>query len=169
MLESTPGSPYSGSISDLLSVECNMRYRLACLYQKWKRPSNQSSDKAHACPQSPQTKWNTHDIYFISSPRRTRSIHRAFFRSERCGLQSQLIPSRGDHKPSCSIPVGSPCFRDTAVAEIILCRTLTANIRTRRRSKVAINLPIFIDEKVPRPFVDPTIPWDRSIYKEDSG
>ena len=27
MLESTPGSPYSGEIRDLLSVESNMRYR----------------------------------------------------------------------------------------------------------------------------------------------
>lgn len=27
MLESTPGSPYTGSIRDLLSVESNMRYR----------------------------------------------------------------------------------------------------------------------------------------------
>ncbi|EIW83068.1 glutamate-cysteine ligase catalytic subunit [Coniophora puteana RWD-64-598 SS2] len=45
--------------------------------------------------------------------------------------------------------------------------TLTANIRTRRGSKVAINLPIFVDEKTPRPFVDPTIPWQRDIYPED--
>ena len=27
MLESTPGSPYTGSLSDLISVEDNMRYR----------------------------------------------------------------------------------------------------------------------------------------------
>lgn len=27
MLESTPGSPYTGSLRDLLSVESNMRYR----------------------------------------------------------------------------------------------------------------------------------------------
>ncbi|KDR75147.1 hypothetical protein GALMADRAFT_268698 [Galerina marginata CBS 339.88] len=45
--------------------------------------------------------------------------------------------------------------------------TLTANIRRRRGSKVAINLPIFIDENTPRPFVDPTIPWNRAIYPED--
>jgi glutamate--cysteine ligase catalytic subunit len=45
--------------------------------------------------------------------------------------------------------------------------TLTANIRSRRGSKVAINLPIFFDEKTPRPFIDPTIPWNRSVYPED--
>jgi glutamate--cysteine ligase catalytic subunit len=50
-----------------------------------------------------------------------------------------------------------------------LFSTLTANIRSRRGSKVAINLPIFIDEKTPRPFVDPTIPWQRAIYQEDPG
>lgn len=48
-------------------------------------------------------------------------------------------------------------------------RTLTANIRQRRGSKVAINLPIFIDKNTPRPFIDPTIPWDRSVFPEDAG
>lgn len=46
--------------------------------------------------------------------------------------------------------------------------TLTANIRTRRGSKVAINLPIFIDDRTPRPFVDPTIPWHRNVFPEDA-
>jgi len=47
--------------------------------------------------------------------------------------------------------------------------TLTANIRRRRGSKVAINLPVFIDSKTPRPFIDTTIPWERSLYPEDPG
>ena len=47
--------------------------------------------------------------------------------------------------------------------------TLTANIRTRRGSKAAINLPIFFDEKTTQPFIDPTIPWDRKVYPEDLG
>ena len=34
---------------------------------------------------------------------------------------------------------------------------------------MAINVPIFFDEKTPRPFIDGTIPWDRSIYPEDAG
>lgn len=34
MLESTPGSPYTGEIRDLLSVEGNMRYRYAFLAMK---------------------------------------------------------------------------------------------------------------------------------------
>ncbi|KAJ1960558.1 glutamate--cysteine ligase, partial [Dispira parvispora] len=36
--------------------------------------------------------------------------------------------------------------------------TLTANIRRRRGTKVAINMPIFHDTNTPKPFVDPTIP-----------
>jgi hypothetical protein len=34
---------------------------------------------------------------------------------------------------------------------------------------VAINLPIFVDENTPQPFIDPSIPWERNIYKEDPG
>ena len=48
-------------------------------------------------------------------------------------------------------------------------RTLTANIRKRRGSKVAINLPIYIDSRTPRPFVDPTIPWQRDVFPDDAG
>lgn len=42
--------------------------------------------------------------------------------------------------------------------------TLTANIRRRKGSKVAINVPIFKDKNTPQPFVDPTIPWDRQLF-----
>lgn len=46
--------------------------------------------------------------------------------------------------------------------------TLTANIRKRRGSKVAINLPIYKDRKTPSPFIDPAIPWDRNWFPGDS-
>lgn len=46
--------------------------------------------------------------------------------------------------------------------------TLTANIRRRRGSKVAINVPIFFDKNVPKPFIDPTINFDRDLYPEDA-
>lgn len=61
------------------------------------------------------------------------------------------------------------CFVDNGLIHSSQKRTLTANIRRRRGSKVAINLPLFIDEKTPRPFIDPTIPWDRALYAEDLG
>ena len=28
---------------------------------------------------------------------------------------------------------------------------------------------MFIDQKTPRPFVDPTIPWQRNVFSEDHG
>lgn len=46
--------------------------------------------------------------------------------------------------------------------------TLTANIRERRGRKVAMNVPVYYDEKTPRPFIDPTIPRDRALYPEDA-
>lgn len=48
-------------------------------------------------------------------------------------------------------------------------RTLTANIRSRRGSKVAINVPIYKDVNTPSPFVDPTIPHNRKLWPEDDG
>jgi len=47
-------------------------------------------------------------------------------------------------------------------------RTLSANIRSRRGRKVAINIPIFRDVNTLRPFHDPTIPFSRRIYPEDT-
>ncbi|SPO28439.1 probable gamma-glutamylcysteine synthetase [Ustilago trichophora] len=46
--------------------------------------------------------------------------------------------------------------------------TLAANIRKRRGSKVAINMPIFKDVNTPSPFIDPSIPWDRNLFPEDA-
>ena len=46
--------------------------------------------------------------------------------------------------------------------------TLTANIRKRRGSKVAINMPIFHDVNTPRPFIDPSIPYDRTLFPSDA-
>lgn len=46
--------------------------------------------------------------------------------------------------------------------------TLTANIRRRRGAKVAINMPIFHDKNTPKPFIDPTIPRNRTLFPEDA-
>lgn len=51
---------------------------------------------------------------------------------------------------------------------ISLCSTLTANIRRRRGSKVAMNMPIFFDDNTPKPFIDPTVPRDRNDWPEDA-
>ena len=46
-------------------------------------------------------------------------------------------------------------------------RTLTANIRSRRGRKVAMNKPIFEDRDTPRPFNDPTVSTTRTLFPED--
>ncbi|BGP49230.1 glutamate--cysteine ligase [Rhodotorula kratochvilovae] len=56
---------------------------------------------------------------------------------------------------------------DEVINQHVRFPTLTANIRRRRGSKVAINMPVFVDENTPRPFVDPTVPRDRDDWPED--
>ncbi|KAL4073905.1 glutamate-cysteine ligase-domain-containing protein [Scleroderma citrinum] len=132
MLESTPGSPYTGSIVDLLSVESNMRYRRVLIRKHLKHnevPFTLTSFPRHG------TLGVFAEPHF--NPDDAKSSHSLF-------LPEEVI---------------NPHTRYT---------TLTANIRKRRGSKVAINAPIFIDKKTPRPFVDPTIPWQRNIYPGDA-
>ncbi|KIK67150.1 hypothetical protein GYMLUDRAFT_69344 [Collybiopsis luxurians FD-317 M1] len=132
MLESTPGSPFTGSISDLLAVEKNMRYR--------------------------------------------RSLARKHLKSNEIPLTLTSFPRLGSpgqftepyHSPCDAVSSHSLFLPQEITNPHARFPTLTANIRSRRGSKVAINLPIFFDEQTPRPFVDPNIPWDRSIYPEDS-
>ncbi|KAK3715966.1 glutamate--cysteine ligase [Vermiconidia calcicola] len=45
--------------------------------------------------------------------------------------------------------------------------TLAANIRSRRGRKVELNVPVFRDEKTPRPFKDPTVDYDLHDWPED--
>ncbi|EGO00094.1 hypothetical protein SERLA73DRAFT_107071 [Serpula lacrymans var. lacrymans S7.3] len=132
MLESTPGSPYTGSIPDLLSVEDNMRYRRVLARKHLK--ANEVPLTVTSFPR-------------LGAPGVFTEPH--FTADNAVSSQSLFLPEEITN-PHARFP------------------TLTANIRSRRGSKVAINLPIFIDDKTPRPFVDPTIPWQRSIYPGDS-
>ncbi|KAJ7262220.1 glutamate-cysteine ligase catalytic subunit [Mycena haematopus] len=131
MLESTPGSPYTGSISDLLSVEANMRYRRALARKHLKR---------HEIP-----------LTLTSFPR--------------LGVPGQFTDPYFD--PADAVSSHSLFLPEEITNPHARFPSLTANIRQRRGSKVAINLPLFFDTQTPRPFVDPTIPWERSLYPED--
>ncbi|KAH7108152.1 glutamate-cysteine ligase catalytic subunit [Auriculariales sp. MPI-PUGE-AT-0066] len=71
------------------------------------------------------------------------------------------------YDPANALASHSLFLPDQITNEHIRFPTLTASIRKRRGSKVAINLPIFFDEKTPRPFIDPTIPFDRDVFPED--
>ncbi|PCH43378.1 glutamate-cysteine ligase catalytic subunit [Wolfiporia cocos MD-104 SS10] len=131
MLESTPGSPYTGSLTDLLSVESDMRYRrrLARKYLK----DNEIPFTLTSFPRLGVPGIFTEPHYDPANAVSSRSLF----------LPEEIT------NPHARFP------------------TLTANIRRRRGSKVVINLPLFIDRNTPRPFVDPTIPWQRDIYPED--
>ncbi|EED85460.1 predicted protein [Postia placenta Mad-698-R] len=133
MLESTPGSPYTGSLTDLLSVESDMRYR--------------------------------------------RRLARKYLKQDEIPFTLTSFPRLGVPgvftEPYCD-PADAVSSHSLFLPEEITnpharFPTLTANIRRRRGSKVAINLPLFIDDNTPKPFVDPAIPWQRSIYPEDPG
>ncbi|KZP05939.1 glutamate-cysteine ligase catalytic subunit [Athelia psychrophila] len=132
MIESTPGSPYTGVITDLLSVERNMRYRRALV-------------RSHLKP--------TELLVTLTS-------------FPRLGTLGVFTEPYFDPKGAASSR--SLFLPDELMSPHVRYPTLTANIRARRGSKVAINVPIFVDTNVPRPFIDPTIPWDRDIYPEDS-
>ncbi|ORZ09459.1 glutamate-cysteine ligase-domain-containing protein [Absidia repens] len=81
----------------------------------------------------------------------------------RLGCPDELIPP---HEPD-----GQACQSMFVPDEIINPHarfpTLTANIRRRRGSKVEINMPVYHDKNTPRPFIDPTIPWDRELFDHD--
>ncbi|GAA5914184.1 glutamate--cysteine ligase [Sporobolomyces salmoneus] len=71
------------------------------------------------------------------------------------------------HKPGGGV-ARSLFLPDEVINQHVRFPTLTANIRRRRGSKVAINMPIYVDENTPRPFVDPTVPRDRNDWPEDA-
>ncbi|TCD70319.1 hypothetical protein EIP91_003948 [Steccherinum ochraceum] len=131
MLESTPGSPYTGEVHDLLTVESNMRYRRH-LARKYLKP-------------------NEVPLTMTSYPR----------------LGTQGVFTEPFYDPKDAVSSHSLFVPEEITNPHARFPTLTANIRRRRGSKVAINLPLFIDKQTPRPFVDPSIPWDRNIYPED--
>ncbi|KAF8326647.1 glutamate-cysteine ligase catalytic subunit [Cantharellus anzutake] len=131
MIETTPGSPYSGSIQDLLLVEKNMRYR---------RKLIRNELLPHEVP-----------ITVTSFPR--------------LGAPGVFTDPRYD--PADAQASHSLFLPDEITNPHVRFPTLTANIRRRRGSKVAINLPIFVDTDTPQPFIDPTIPFDRDIFPED--
>ncbi|GAA5847425.1 hypothetical protein JCM9279_000475 [Rhodotorula babjevae] len=130
MLESTPGAPYGATLSDLLLVEGNMRFR---------RQLAKSRMKPHEVP-----------LTLTVFPR----------------LGAEGVFTDPYFKPGGGV-ARSLFLPDEIINQHVRFPTLTANIRRRRGSKVAINMPVFVDDKTPRPFVDPTVPRDRNDWPED--
>ncbi|CAE6431302.1 unnamed protein product [Rhizoctonia solani] len=133
MLESAPGSPYTGSIESLLSVEEDMRNR-------------RKLARAYLLP-------NESLLTITSFPR--LGVREPF-------TQPEADPADGAANDSLFLPedITSPHARFPSII---------ANMKSRRGSKVAANVPIYFDINTPRPFIDPTIPWDRGVSPEDHG
>jgi glutamate--cysteine ligase catalytic subunit len=71
-----------------------------------------------------------------------------------------------------SYPVSGPKLRSQFVPDEIAnphirFPTLAANIRARRGRKVEVNVPVFHDEKTPKPWKDPTVNYDLHNWPED--
>ncbi|KAI9295415.1 GCS-domain-containing protein [Neoconidiobolus thromboides FSU 785] len=128
MLEGTPGSPYEGSVSDLLKVEDNMKLRRKTAMEFMKGGETL--------------------ISLTSFPK--------------LGSGDFLEPH---HEPN-GASSRSLFVPDEIINPHARFPTLTANIRRRRGSKVAINIPIYHDINTPKPFIDPSIP-DRNLFHND--
>ncbi|KAI0256364.1 glutamate-cysteine ligase catalytic subunit [Lactifluus subvellereus] len=142
MLESTPGAPYTGCVRDLLLVEPNMRLRRLTRYLT---PESRHLARSNLKP-------NQIPLTLTSFPR--------------LGVPGKFTEPYFD--PAGAVSSHSLFLPEQITNPHARFPTLTANIRRRRKSKVAINLPIYIDKHTPRPFVDPTIPWHRNVFPEDA-
>ncbi|CAE7154693.1 unnamed protein product [Rhizoctonia solani] len=80
--------------------------------------------------------------------------------SSHVGSETDIAWGRkGMGTPSTSEPVG--------MCSVLAIGSIIANVKSRRGSKIAANVPIYFDTNTPRPFTDPTIPWERGVCPED--
>jgi glutamate--cysteine ligase catalytic subunit len=61
----------------------------------------------------------------------------------------------------------SQYIRDDILAPFPRYQALAANIRTRRKRKPAINIPVYRDRETPWPFSDPTVDYSLHLWPED--
>lgn len=104
MLESTPGAPYSNKVTDLLTVEGNMRYRFGV--DSSSKPLFLIFDpKTFTRPEASEEERNTNDHHLLPPPRSSGTVHRSTFRPTRRCFESQFILARGDYESSRTISV----------------------------------------------------------------
>ncbi|KAI9203672.1 glutamate-cysteine ligase-domain-containing protein [Polychytrium aggregatum] len=96
--------------------------------------------------------------------RRRRALAQSYLRPNETVLTLTSYPHLGTNDfldpPADPAPAAgasrSLFIPDIAINPHARFPTLTKNIRTRRGSKVCINMPIYVDTNTPRPFVEPT-------------
>jgi len=154
MIEGTPGFPYGSKLSDLLKVENNMKLRRKLIREKLGKNDIVVSITAFPTLGAPDFLYPNHfhpnpDPKLISlSPDILRNLNSDPNYENQLTLEEIL----DNMKPSCSQSLFIP---DQAITDHARFPTLTANIRQRRGSKVAINLPIYKDDLTPQPFKEP--------------
>jgi len=153
MIEGTPGLPYGSKLSDLLKVENNMKLRRQLIREKLGKDDVVVSITAFPTLGAPDFLYPNYyhpnpDPKLISlSPKIFKNIDDTKYED-----QYTLEEILNNMKPSCSQSLYIP---DQAITDHARFPTLTANIRKRRGSKVAINLPIYKDHLTPQPFREP--------------
>lgn len=104
---------------------------------------------------------------------RRRKIAKEHIYGHEYPITLTTFPLLGDRKSITPyFPPSGPKLRSQFVPDEIAnphirFPTLAANIRWRRGRKVELNVPVFHDEKTPRPFKDPTVDYDLHKYPED--
>jgi len=154
MIEGTPGLPYGSTLSDLLKVEDNMKLRRELIREKLRPNDIVVSITAFPTLGAPDFLYPNYyrpnpDPKLISlSPEHFKNLDDLSKYESQLPLEDIL----NNMKPSCSQSLFIP---DQAITDHARFPTLTANIRQRRGSKVAINLPIYKDHLTPQPFREP--------------
>jgi len=154
MIEGTPGFPYGSKLSDLLKVEDNMKLRRKLIREKLGKNDIVVSITAFPTLGAPDFLYPNHfypnpDPKLISlSPEILKNLNADPNYENQLTLEEIL----NNMKPSCSQSLFIP---DQAITDHARFPTLTANIRQRRGSKVAINLPVYKDHLTPQPFREP--------------
>ncbi|KAG4103081.1 GCS-domain-containing protein [Neocallimastix lanati (nom. inval.)] len=155
MIEGTPGLPYGSKLEDLLKVEQNMNLRRQLIREKLGTNDVVVSITAFPALGAPDFLYPNYyrpnpDQKLISlSPELFKIIDDTTNETNQFTLEEDLNSCM---KPSCSQSLFIP---DQAITDHARFPTLTANIRQRRGSKVAINLPVYRDHLTPKPFREP--------------
>lgn len=102
-----------------------------------------------------------------------RQIAKEHMNSSEYPITMTTFPLLGDKKsitpyfPPSGEKLRSQFVPDEIANPHIRFPTLAANIRARRGRKVELNVPVFHDEKTPRPWKDPTVDYDMHNWAED--
>ncbi|GFO40403.1 glutamate--cysteine ligase catalytic subunit [Plakobranchus ocellatus] len=158
MVEGTPGAPYGGLIAHFNVVEANMALRYHFMFVEASIALRHYLNHIDAIASF---------RYLVNLVEANTALRRreimAELEKDEVPLSQTVYPLLGvgefTSPPAKPDPVNSVSrslfFPDEAISQNhVRFKTLTRNIRHRRKEKVAINIPIFKDVNTPSPFVE---------------